>query len=104
MKKIKPSPSWLTKKARRGFKGYPIATVAFYGPTADLATKIVVSIVPDERSQPDLVQLCASEGTDTRTDAVTGEKISDFLRQHHARSVIIADGIIGCPHEEGIDY
>jgi hypothetical protein len=48
MKKIrKRSASWLAKSARRGFRGYPIATtVALYGPTADLATKIAVSIIP----------------------------------------------------------
>ena len=57
MKKIKPRTSWLRKKAGRGFRGYPIATVAFYGPTAELATKIVVSIVPDQRSQPDLLDV-----------------------------------------------
>ena len=75
MKKIKRPTSWLTKRIRRGFRGYPIATVAFYGPTADLATKIAVSIVPDERSQPDLLERWFSEGNDIRNDAVTGEKI-----------------------------
>jgi hypothetical protein len=76
MKKIrKLSASWLAQSARRGFRGYPIATVALYGPTADLATKIAVSIIPDERN----------------------------LRQHQARSVVVTDRVIGCPHEEGID-
>jgi len=105
MKKIERRPtSWLTKRVRRGFRGYPLATVAFYGPTADLATKIAVSILPDERSQPDLLERWFSEGTDIRSDSVIGEKISDFLRQHQVRSVILADGVLGCPHEEGIDY
>ncbi len=30
----KSSASWLGKKAQRGFRGYPIATIALYGPTA----------------------------------------------------------------------
>jgi hypothetical protein len=38
------SAIWLRKKAKRGFRGYPVATVAFYGPTADCATKVVASI------------------------------------------------------------
>jgi len=33
MKIRKRSASWLAKSARRGFRGYPIATVALYGPT-----------------------------------------------------------------------
>ena len=42
----------LWKKARRGFSGYPIATVAFYGPNDKVATKISVGIVlSTERGQ-----------------------------------------------------
>jgi len=104
MKKIKRPASWLTKRVRRGFRGYPLATVAFYGPTADLATKIAVAVIPDERSQPDLLERWFSEGADIRNDSVVGEKVSDFLRQNQVRSVVVADGILGCPHEEGIDY
>jgi hypothetical protein len=32
------------RKFRSGFRGYPIATVAFYGPNDKLATKVVVSV------------------------------------------------------------
>lgn len=35
----------LTKRARKGHKGYPIATIAAYGPTNMLATKLVCGIV-----------------------------------------------------------
>ena len=81
-----------------------IATVAFYGPTADLATKIAVSIIPDERNSPDQLERWFSEGIDVRRDPVVGEQIQAFLRQHQARSVVVTDSVIGCPHEEGIDY
>jgi hypothetical protein len=27
-----------------------------------------------------------------------------FLKTHAVRSPVVADGIIGCPHEEGVDY
>ena len=105
MKKIrKRSAFWLAKSARRGFRGYPIATVALYGPTADLATKIAVSIIPDERKPPDVLERWFSEDIDVRHDPVVGEQIQAFLRQHQARSVVVTDRVIGCPHEEGIDY
>jgi hypothetical protein len=87
MRKIERSTSWLTKKARRGFQGYPFGTVAFYGPTADLATKIAVAIIPDESNQPDLLERWFSDGTDIRRDSVIGEKVSSFLRQHKTRSL-----------------
>jgi hypothetical protein len=60
---------WLGKNSRRGFRGFPAATIACYGPTAERATKIVVAIVRDEHAEPDPLER-----------------------------------IIGCPHEEGIDY
>jgi hypothetical protein len=105
MKKIKKrSDSWVAKRARRGFRGYPVATIAFYGPTAERATKVAVSIVPDERNQPSLLERWFSEDTDVRSDPIVGAKVLAFLRQHQALSVVVADGIIGCPHEEGIDY
>src|ERR1700758_5583094 len=40
---IPPSP-WLGRKVKQGFRGYPIATIAFYGPTAEIASKVVVGI------------------------------------------------------------
>jgi hypothetical protein len=27
-----------------------------------------------------------------------------FVEEHGAKTVMLADRIIGCPHEEGIDY
>ena len=52
-KKWKPLSPWLRRKVKQGFRGYPIATIAFYDPTAELATKVVVAIVRDEGREPD---------------------------------------------------
>jgi len=94
----------LSKKSKQGFQGYPAATVAFYGPTADLATKVAVAIIRDERGDPDPLQRWFTEDMDVRTDPGVGEQVLAFLREHAAKSVVVTDGIIGCPHEEGIDY
>ena len=55
----------LSKRAKKGFRGWPVATVALYGPDDSMATK---------------------------------------LTEARAKSVVMTDRIIGCPHEEGIDY
>ncbi len=94
----------LRKKARRGFRGYPIGTVAFYGPTAEFATKLVASIVAGDGCDPDPMKRWYSEDTDVRSDPEIGEQVIAFLAEHGARSVVLTDGIIGCPHEEGVDY
>jgi len=41
----------LRKKARKGLRGWPIATVAFYGPNLRQATKAAVGIVPSENAE-----------------------------------------------------
>ena len=55
-------------------------------------------------ASPDLLEHWFSDETDIRQDSIIGERVSSFLRQHKVRSVVIADGILGCPHEEGVDY
>jgi hypothetical protein len=103
-KKWKPSSPWLRRRVKQGFRGYPIATIAFYGPTAELATKVVVAIVRDEGREPEPLERWFSEGSDVRSDLEVGLKVLAFLKEHAAKSVIVTDGLIGCPHEEGIDY
>ncbi len=41
----------LRKKARKRLRGWPIATVAFYGPNLSQATKVAVGIVPSENAE-----------------------------------------------------
>jgi hypothetical protein len=38
----------LGKRAKKGFRGYPVATIAFYGPDDTRATKLTVGIVRAE--------------------------------------------------------
>lgn len=59
--KWKPSSTWLDRKVEKGFRGYPAATVAFYGPTADLATKIVIGIFKEKNSDADPLEKWFSE-------------------------------------------
>ena len=100
----KPSSPWLGKRVKRGFRGYPIATIAFYGPTADLATKIVVGIFKEENSDADPLVKWFSQNLDIRSDDDIGKDLVAFIKSHEVKSVVASDGIIGCPHEEGIDY
>jgi hypothetical protein len=94
----------LEKQAKRGFRGYPVATIAFYGPTADVASKVAVAIFRTENSPPEALERFFSEESDVRFDEAAGSRVLDFIQSHAVRSVVMSDRIIGCPHEEGIDY
>jgi len=105
MKKIKRrSSSRLRKRADRGFRGYPVGTIAFYGPTDARATKVAVGIVRQEGAEPEVMQRWYSEDEDARYSAAIGREIIAFFDKHGVKSSVMTDGIIGCPHEEGVDY
>ena len=102
--RIKREPSRLEKRARRGHRGYPLATVAFYGPDASRASKVAVGIVPAEGAQVTELQRWSSHSSDVRVDPTITDEILHFVQHHQARTVVMSPGIIGCPHEEGTDY
>ena len=102
--KIGPQPDkWLRKKAKQGMRGYPVGTLAFYGPDDRRASKVAVSVIRHEGAEPDLRRWFSETG-DVRTDPTILSEIAAHLRQNSVHSVGMVDGIIGCPHEEGIDY
>jgi hypothetical protein len=102
--KIGPQPDkWLRKKSKQGMRGYPVGTIAFYGPDDRRASKVVASCIRAEGAEPELLRLF-SETADVRTDQSILAEIADFLKQHAVHSVAMMDRIIGCPHGEGIDY
>ena len=92
------------KKARRGFRGYPVATIAFYGPNDKNASKVAVGILTKENADPDILERWFAEDRDVRTDPAVAREILEFIQRHGAKSVVMTDHIIGCPHEEGLDY
>jgi hypothetical protein len=94
----------LSKRAKRGFHGYPLATVALYGPDDRMATKLTVGIVPAEHADAAQLRRWFSEGADIRNDADVAEEVLAFVAAPCARCVVMTNKVIGCPHEEGIDY
>ena len=95
----------LSKRAKKGFRGWPVATVALYGPDDSTATKLTVGIMPAEDAQAtDLRRWFSNEQTDIRDDIRVAEEVPAFIAEAGAKSVVMTDRIIGCPHEEGIDW
>ena len=107
MKRIRTRPdSRLHKLSQRGFRGYPVATIALYGPTAERASKVAVGIFLQESRDPDFLQrwLSEDEETDVRHDPTVEHEVLAFIREHGVRSVVMTNRLLGCPHEEGVDY
>jgi len=95
----------LEDKARRGHRGDPVGTVAFYGPDDQRATKVVVGISPNPSAGISETRIWRTEPeNDVREDAHVLGEILAFLSASQARSLVVTDGVYGCPHEEGVDY
>lgn len=60
-------------------------------------------MIRNEGAEPDLRRWISETG-DVRTDRIILSEIAAYLRQSSVHSVAMVDGIIGCPHEEGVDY
>ena len=93
----------LSKKARRGLRGYPLGTVAFYGPDNKRASKFAVGIKVSEHAEMEM-QTWFTETSDARADPAIAAEILAHFEANEVRSVAMTDSIFGCPHQEGIDY
>jgi len=93
----------LTKKVRKGDKGFPVATIAFYGPNNRLATKVVCAIIVADGAEAEPMKKWFSS-SDLRKSETVIREILAFIDLNGAKSVSMIEEIIGCPHEEAIDY
>ena len=77
--------------------------MAYYGPDDSRASKVAVGIVSSEGAQPSMFRFF-SEAGDVRHDAEIERTVLDLCLEHGVRTVVATSSLIGCPHEEGIDY
>jgi hypothetical protein len=83
---------------------YPLVTIAAYGPDNTLATKLVAAVFKRSgQKNPELHRWISNAG-DVRKDPTISAEVAAFLRRHGVKQASAFDRIIGCPHEEGVDY
>lgn len=93
----------LNKKLRKGDKGYPVATIAFYGEDNTKATKVVCAIIAFDGAEAEPMKKWFST-SDLRKSEQVFQEILAFIDDNGAKSVSMIEQIFGCPHEEAIDY
>ena len=91
----------LRKKAKKGMHGWPAATIAFYGPDASRASKVVVGIFTSEHAEVGEMRDWKLDAGDVRNDPRIAEEMLEFMARHGVLSVAMTDRIIGGPHQEG---
>ena len=94
------------RRSRSGPRNrFPLATLMATVPTKTFATKLVVSVIgrPGQRD-PSAMRTWTTHAIDVRSDPAVAAEVAGFVQQHGAKQTVSTDRIIGCPHEEGIDY
>ena len=60
--------------------------------------------MPSEHAGVSELERWFSDEGDVRVDPRVEAEVIAFIKGHGVKTVVIADAIMGCPHEEGIDY
>jgi hypothetical protein len=79
----------LRKKAKKGLRGWPLATIAFYGPNLSQATKVAVGIIPSENAEAKEMRDWYVLIGDIREDVSIGQELAEFIKEHGALSVVM---------------
>jgi hypothetical protein len=91
--------------SKRSGAKYPLATIAAYGPDNSRATKLVVGILRRAgQKDPNQMRTWSTDAGDVRNDPLIAAEVADWIRSQGVKETLNYDRIIGCPHEEGIDY
>jgi len=80
---------------------YPIGTLAYYGPNNQICTRIIASVVNAPNAKP---QFRYWQEPDVCTSPQVAAEIGEFFKLNSIQDVVMTEGVIGCPHDEGIDY
>src|ERR1700680_4425147 len=70
----------LQKKARKGLRGWPLATIAFYGPNLSQATKAAVGIIPSENAEAEEMRAWHVLHGDIQEDVSISQEIVEFIQ------------------------
>ena len=99
-----PSSSLLLNHLRKVVQSkvnFPIGVLTYFGPDDQTISKIVVVVIPSIGADPILRRW---QGPEITNDSKAASEIGKFLKEQKVLEVVMAEGVIGCPHEEGIDY
>jgi hypothetical protein len=80
---------------------YPLGTLAYYGPDDQTCTRIIASVINAPNARPQFREWWDMDVCD---DPQVAAEIGSFFRLNGVLDVVMTEGLVGCPHEEGVDY
>lgn len=80
---------------------YPLGTLVYFGPDDVTITKIVAIVILAMDLEP---ILRTWTGPEISLDPDVAAGIGRFFLENKVTEVVMTEGIVGCPHDEGVDY
>ena len=81
----------IAKQVKKGFNGYPLVSLEYFGKTPDSASEVVISYTEEEGAEPQK-QTFASGG-DAREDETIQSTLLKIIERADAKTVTEIDGI-----------
>lgn len=81
----------INKRVKRGFQGYPLISIEYFGPSQMLATKVEVGFVQDENTEPMLETF--NSDADIRQDQTVQTTIIKIIDRVDAKTVTLEDQV-----------
>jgi hypothetical protein len=82
----------IEKRVKRGFQGYPMVTITYYGDNESKATEVVVGFIQEEGSAA-LEEKFVTEG-EIREDTTVQTTIIKIIDRVEAKSVSLNEGVV----------
>jgi hypothetical protein len=80
---------------------YPLGILVYFGPDNATITKIVAVVILSKGSSPISKNWSSSWVT---SDPKVAAEIGQFFVDNKVSDVVMTDGVLGCPHDEGVDF
>ena len=81
----------IAKQVRKGFHGYPLVSLEYFGKTPDSATEVVITFTMEEGAAPQKQTLAS--GGDARDDETIQSTLLKIIERADAKTVTEIDGI-----------
>lgn len=81
----------ISKRVKRGFHGYPMISIAYFGPSESLATKVEVGFIEQENAEP-MLETFSSE-TDIRKNETVQTTIIKIIDRVDAQTVTLDEKV-----------
>ena len=81
----------IAKQVKKGFHGYPLVSLEYFGKTPDSASEVVISFTEEEGAEPQK-QTFVSDG-DAREDETIQSTLVKIIERADAKTVAEVDGI-----------